>query len=642
VHVSQVRQASFRGTPDWFRPKLAPAGDRFAAVRWHDGAANVWVGASRSPMQLASDLRPWRLRDFHWGANGHGLILVLSEAGSDKRVLAWLDLRARSVAPLTPDLTGDAQYVGQQGGAKPYVLIAVRPSPAEASRLAAVTLAGAVISEWDPPGTSECDPPGGHATRWLATGTQAVVVCTDSRTCTWWHSKLDRPAWSPMGEIPVADSQSSRPLAFSADGQTLFALSSAARDTVALVSMSAPDWSPEIVHERERFDVTAMLMAPDRTRPELVTTTDPAERQSALTSNGAADLARLAEVAAGARATITGSNADVCLADISFPVGGPAYVTFDRGPGVVAGAGGSKGRGAVSSSVAVSRPMPRFTGLARVRMQPREPISYRARDGLLVTGYVTRPSTSPPWPGVLAVHGGPWARDHAQFDPWAQFLAAAGLCCIQVNYRGSRGFGKRFRDAGDRQWALAMQDDLIDALRSADVASIVDRDRVAAIGHGYGGYAALMLATQTEIPLACVISGSAPTDLPRYVDSLLSVGSAADAEHAGRIGDLIEDRDKLIATSPVFRAADIRVPVLLFHGRKDVRVPVAHAEAFAAALDRMGRSYDLTIYADEGHWLARPQNIVDCRAQCLEFLLRNLTTGAEAALTDDASRGPAQ
>ena len=135
------------------------------------------------------------------------------------------------------------------------------------------------------------------------------------------------------------------------------------------------------------------------------------------------------------------------------------------------------------------------------------------------------------------MHGGPWSRDRPQFDPWAQFLAAAGLCCIQVNYRGSRGFGKRFRDAGDRQWALAMQDDLVDALQSAEVADLIDTGRIAAIGHGYGGYAALMLATQAEVPLACVVAGSAPTDLPSYVASLLSLGGAAGAEHAARIGD---------------------------------------------------------------------------------------------------------
>jgi dipeptidyl aminopeptidase/acylaminoacyl peptidase len=562
-------------------------------------------------MQLASDLRPWRLHDFHWGASGHGLILVLSQAGRVGRVLAWLDLRTRSVAPLAPELAGDAHYVGQVGGAKPYILIAVRQSATAASRLLAVAPTGAIISDWGPPA--------GHVTRWLATGTQAVAVCTDTRTCTWWYTRLEELAWSPIGEIAVTDSQASRPLAFSADEHTLFALSSARRDTVALVKLSAPDWSPEVVCERERFDVTAVLMSPDGTGPELVTTTDPGRPQSALTSDGAADLARLAEVARGARATITGLNATYCLAEISFPVGGPAFVTFSRGSG------------AVGSAPVVSKPMARFTGLARVRMQPREPFSYGARDGLVMTGFITRPSTPPPWPAVLAVHGGPWARDRAAFDPWAQFLAAAGLCCIQVNYRGSRGFGKQFRDAGDRQWALAMQDDLVDALLSAELADLISRDRLAAIGHGYGGYAALMLATQTEVPLACVVSGSAPTDLPGYVASLLSLDNPVGAELAARIGDPVEDRDQLIATSPVHRAADIGVPVLLFHGRKDWRVPVQHAEALAAALDRAGQRYELTIYSDEGHWYARPQNVVDCRAQCLEFLLTNLTVGAEAA-----------
>ena len=131
------------------------------------------------------------------------------------------------------------------------------------------------------------------------------------------------------------------------------------------------------------------------------------------------------------------------------------------------------------------------------------------------------------------------------------------------------------------------------------------------------------------MPIACVVSGSAPTDLPGYVAGLLSLGGAGSVEHAYRIGHPVDDRDKLLAASPVSRAADIAVPLLLFHGRQDARVPVSHAEALAAALEQAGRGYDLTIYADEGHRYARPQNIVDCRAQCLEFLLTNLSVSAD-------------
>ncbi len=183
-----------------------------------------------------------------------------------------------------------------------------------------------------------------------------------------------------------------------------------------------------------------------------------------------------------------------------------------------------------------------------------------------------------------------------------------------------------------------MQDDLVDALQTAEVADVIDRDRIAAIGHGYGGYAALMLATQSEVPLACVVSGSAPTDLPSYVAGLLSLGGAGSVEHAARVGHPVDDREQLLAASPVSRAADIAVPLLLFHGRQDARVPVYHAEALAGALEQAGWGYELTIYADEGHRYARPQNIIDCRAQCLEFLLTSL--GAKP--DDSASRARCQ
>jgi dienelactone hydrolase len=587
------------GRPDWTRPRLAPVGDRLAAVRWHDGAANVWIGSSRAPMQLASDLRPWRLADFHWGLDGRGLVLVLDDAGvHQRRGLAWLDLRSGTLTRLTPELATGAQYVGQIGADKPRILMAVRHPVAGGSELQEVTVTGEVMARW--PG------PGKQVSCWLASDTQAVAICASGRICTWWHSSLADQEWSPIAEIPAADGQVSRPIAFGLDGQSLFATSSVGRDTLALVRMAAPSWSPEVLSASERFDITSVLMSADGTQPDLVTSTDPETPQSPLASDAAADLARLLQVAGGAAARIIGRNASHCLADISYPVGGPAYVTFSR------------------STKAVSKPLVRFTGLSRVRMHRRDPFSYQARDGLQITGFLTSPASPPPWPAVLVVHDGPWSRDGASMDPWAQYVASAGFCCIQVNYRGSRGFGKKFRDAGDKQWALAMQDDLIDALRCDRVSDVIDPLRIAAMGHGYGGYAALMLATQSEIAMSCVVSASAPTDLVRYVRSLMSFGGAAGFAYAARIGQLADEREQLSHTSPVNRVDDVTCALLLFHGRQDARIPVSHVTSFADSLRRASKQHDLTIYDDEGHWYSRPQNIADFRLRTVEFLLSSM------------------
>ena len=588
------------GRPDWTRPRLAPTGDRLAAIRWHDGAANLWVGSGKSPMQLATDLRPWRLREFHWGVDGRGLILVLDDAGRRRRGLAWLDLRSRVTTRLTPDLSGDARYAGQIGGAKPRILMSVRRPLAGDSggSLQAVTTTGDVVEEWSGPG--------GPVSWWLATDTQAVAVCTSGNTCSWWHRQLAEESWSLVAEFPAADASASRPLAFTAAGQSLFATTSAERDTIALIRMSPPSWSPETISASDRFDITAVLAAPDGSGPDLVSTTDPDNPQSALTSGAAADLSRLRHLAGDAPARIIDRNATHCLAEVSFPVGGPAYVTLSR------------------TTKAASKPLVRYTGLSRVRIHRREPFTYQARDGRMITGFLTRPAGKPPWPAVLVVHDGPWAREGPHMDPWTQYLASAGFCCVQVNYRGSRGFGRAFRDAGDGQWGLSMQDDLVDALLSDKVAEVTDPHRIAAMGHGYGGYAALMLAAQSAVPIAAAVSASAPTDLVRYTSSLMSFGGSSGRAYAERIGHPVEDRDRLIVTSPMSRICEFAVPLLLFHGRQDECVPVSHLTTFAESLRYADKNHEVVIYEDEGRTYTRPQNIADFRLRTVEFLLSHV------------------
>jgi dipeptidyl aminopeptidase/acylaminoacyl peptidase len=151
------------------------------------------------------------------------------------------------------------------------------------------------------------------------------------------------------------------------------------------------------------------------------------------------------------------------------------------------------------------------------------------------------------------------------------------------------------------------------------------------MGHGYGGYAALMLAQQDEVRLACAISASAPTELELYVRSLTSFGGGAGYAYAARIGDPVAGRSKLVHASPLAHADEMNLPLLLFHGRQDACVPVSHLTAFADALRQADKPHEVIIYEDEGHVYSRPQNVADFRLRTLEFLHTKLMARAESA-----------
>jgi dipeptidyl aminopeptidase/acylaminoacyl peptidase len=255
-----------------------------------------------------------------------------------------------------------------------------------------------------------------------------------------------------------------------------------------------------------------------------------------------------------------------------------------------------------------------------------EPFSFTARDGLTIHGYLTFPPGlgRTGLPSVLDVHGGPWARDTWGFNSEAQWLTNRGYLCIQVNFRGSTGYGKSFTAAGNREWGGKMQDDLVDAVAWAVQAGYADPDRIGIYGGSYGGYAALAGAAFTPDLFRCAIALCAPSNLETLLRSIPAYWAPLVAELYTSVGNPDTEPEFLRSRSPLFHAENMKIPLLIAQGANDPRVRQSESDQIVAALRDKGVPPEYLLFADEGHGLEKPKNRLTFYAAAERFLAENL------------------
>jgi acylaminoacyl-peptidase len=256
----------------------------------------------------------------------------------------------------------------------------------------------------------------------------------------------------------------------------------------------------------------------------------------------------------------------------------------------------------------------------------------KSRDGLRLVSYLTLPASveaarpAQPLPMVLVVHGGPWARDAFGYRGDHQWLADRGYAVLSVNYRGSTGFGKAFIAASEKQHARKMHDDLIDMVQWAIAEGIAQEDRIAIFGGSYGGYASFVAATFTPEVFCCAIPVVGISNLQTLLESMPPYW-AGFAEYMYRsYGDprTEEGRDLLAERSPIHKVANIKRPMLIFHGANDVRCKVAESDSIVAAMQARNIPVTYVVYPDEGHGFAKPPNRLSYIAMTEAFLARYL------------------
>ncbi|WP_440054743.1 alpha/beta hydrolase family protein [Pseudoalteromonas sp. T1lg65] len=259
------------------------------------------------------------------------------------------------------------------------------------------------------------------------------------------------------------------------------------------------------------------------------------------------------------------------------------------------------------------------------QMSSMEPIKYKTRDGLTIHGYLTKPygKADKDLPLVVMPHGGPHGpRDYWQFDPEVQLLASRGIAVLQVNFRGSGGYGSAFEEAGYRKWGKEIQYDIIDGVQYLIDQGIADKNRMCIMGSSFGGYSALQSAILEPNLFKCAIGVVGVYDLPLMFEE----GDVAErrAGQAFLKTVLGQDQAQLKAFSPSYNVDKLKIPVMIVHGGEDERAPIEQAESLIAALDKAKKEYVYHLLEDEGHGFYKPEHRQKYYQNILKFLDKHL------------------
>ena len=371
------------------------------------------------------------------------------------------------------------------------------------------------------------------------------------------------------------------------DDRGLWLLSSRGRDRLSLVRVDLATGAESLVHEDPRLDLEWAIMSA-RTRTPLAVVTYPGRQAIHFFDPSLqADLEPLRRGSPTGFHILSVDAAGRFLTVEVFTEKGFENYLVDRQTKAHALLGRSQ--------------MVQFTDA----LATTEPIGLPTRDGLSLHGYLTRPpGFAAPGPVVLLVHGGPWVRDYWGYSSLVQFLASRGYAVLQVNYRGWTGYGRAFRELAVGEYAGTMHDDLIDAVRWAVSTGVADPARVAIYGASYGGYASLVGMTFTPQEFACGVAIVGISNLVTFYETVPPYWQLGVMPLFHKyVGDPTrpEDRRRLEAKSPLFRAHEVQRPLLIIHGARDVRVNVRESEQMVAALQQAGKDVRFVVFPDEGH-----------------------------------------
>ncbi len=609
--VPLIPRETLFGNPQRVAPRLSPDGERLAYLAPRDGVLNLWVGPVTSPVggddfEPVTHDRKRGIRIYFWAEDDRHIVYLQDEGGDENWRVHAVDPSTREDRDLTPFEGVQAQIVDKSIHHPDTMLVALNRENPELHDVYQLTLStgGLDLVAKNP----------GNVVGWVADAEFRVRAALAATAEGGFDLLLraeagDQTEWRKLLGWGKEDALSSGPVGFNEDGGKMYLLDSRGANAARLVLLDLDTGETEVLVEDPRYDVGQVVRHPETHEAQAAAVERARTEWVVLDDTIREDFAAIEGLSRGDFALASRDRADESwLVAFTADDGGASYYAYDRG---------SK-RG---EHLFDARP-----DLADYELARMEPISFTSRDGLTIEGYLTLPpgANGRHLPMVLNVHGGPWARDGWGYDPEAQWLANRGYACLQVNYRGSTGYGKEFLNAGNKEWAARMHDDLVDAVEWAVERGVADPERVAIYGGSYGGYAALVGATFTPDLFRCAVDIVGPSSLITLIESIPPYWKPLVATFHERVGNPETEADFLKSRSPLFFVDRIKIPMLVAQGANDPRVKQAEAEQIVAAMREKGIDHEYLLFEDEGHGFARPENRLAFYAAAERFLAKHL------------------
>lgn len=602
------------GNPTRAAGRISPDGKWLSWLAPRDGVMNVWVAPVSDPDKAkpmtAEKGRP--VQGYFWAPDSGSILFVTDTGGDENFRLFGVDVETRKQTTLTPFEKTRATVVATSRLVEDRVLVGINNRDPRWHDVHSLDLATGKLTE-----VFRNEGFAGFiadeqlnlrfALKSRPDGGRDIYAVADGKA-----------GAEPVERIGPEDALTTAPVAFSHDGKTVYMVDSRGRNTAALVAVNTETGARKVLGEDPRADVQGALIDPRTGEVEAYSVNYLRTDWRPLDAEMKTDLDFLKSKLKGQVFVTTRSNDDrlwtVGVDGVTEP---SSLWLYDRKAKTV-------------SKLFTTRP--ELEGAPLVDMHP---VEIKTRDGHTQVSYLSLPPGSDKdgdgkpesaVPMVLLVHGGPWGRDSYGYNSLHQWLANRGYAVLSPNFRASTGFGKAWINAGDKEWGAKMHHDLLDAVDWAVKSGVTTADKVAIMGGSYGGYATLVGLAFTPDRFACGVDIVGPSNLNTLLTTIPPYWEALRSQFARSIGDpsTPEGQALLKERSPLYKADQIKKPLLIGQGANDPRVKQAESDQIVEAMKAKGIPVTYLLFPDEGHGFARPQNNLAFFATTEHFLERCL------------------